>query len=231
MVQPGLRSLHHLPMEAQATAMFSDAMRQEWLNPQGSQQLPMEFRAIGSVSLNSVWPTARPAKFATHRRNPSREGLGQQLGHIVTVSAGQDGGQGDSIGVCNQVMFTARFTPVRGIGSRCSPPPNFQTPGWPHYPQSFRVRRTSRSGQPLIAWAAAAHQVSAKPPASCHSLRRRQQVMPDPHSISFGKYFPGNPALQNKEDPCQRLPIVQGFSPRKAPAPRFRGWFFRGRRF
>lgn len=123
MVQPGLRSLHHLPMEAQATAMFSDAMRQEWLNPQGSQQLPMEFRAIGLVSLNSVWPTARPAKFATHRRNPSREGPGQQLGHIVTVSAGQDGGQGDSIGVCNQVMFTARFTPVRGIGSRCSPPP------------------------------------------------------------------------------------------------------------
>jgi hypothetical protein len=66
---PGERSLHHPPMEAEATAMFSEALRQDWLNPQGAQHLPMGFRAIGSVSLNSVWPMAWPASLATHRRN------------------------------------------------------------------------------------------------------------------------------------------------------------------
>jgi hypothetical protein len=157
LVQPGQCSLHHPPMDAQATAMSSEALRQDWFNPQGAQHLPMGFRAIGSVSLNSVWPTAWPASLATHRRNGCHQG--QQLGHIMTVGSGQNGGQGDSLGVGNDVVLAAGFAPVSGIGSRFSPHP--QPPGWTHYPQQLG---TNRSGQPLAVWPAVAHEVSAKPP-------------------------------------------------------------------
>jgi len=157
LVQPGQRPLHHPPVDAEATAMSSEALRQDWFNPQGAQHLPMGFRAIRSVSLNSVWPAAWPTSLATHRRNGCHQG--QQLGHIMTVGSGQNGGQGDSLGVGDDVVLAAGFAPVSGVGACFSPRP--QPPGWTRYPQRLG---TNRSGQPLAVWTAAAHEVSAKPP-------------------------------------------------------------------
>ncbi len=156
LVQPGQRPLHHPAMDAKATAMFSQTLREHWLNPQGAQHLPMGLRVIGSVCLNSLWSTAWPAALAPHRRNSCYQG--QQLGHIMTISSGQKGCQGDPLGVCNQVVLAARFAPVRGIGSCFSPHP--QLPGWTRYPPRLG---TNQSGQPRAVWPAAVHGASAKP--------------------------------------------------------------------
>ena len=135
----------------------------------------MGLRAICSVSLNSVWSTAWPAAFATHRRN----GYHQGLGHIVTVSLGQNGGQGDSFGICNHMVLAPRFASVSGIGSCFSPHP--QPPGWTHYPQRLG---TNQSGQPLAVWTAASREVSAKPPLPATPLgvasRSSQSRTPSP---------------------------------------------------
>ena len=134
---------------------------QDGLTSQGAQHSPMRPRVIGSVTLNAVWSTARPAPLATHRRNSCHQR--QQLGHVMAVSLGQNGGQGEPIGVSNQVVLTARFAPVRGIGSRFSP----------HRPPLGRTRYppgpgTNQFGQPLAVWTAEVHEASAKPqlPAS-----------------------------------------------------------------
>lgn len=61
LVQPGQRPLHHPLMDPQPTAVGSQTLRQDWLNPHGAQLPPMGFRSIGSVSLDLVWFMAGPA--------------------------------------------------------------------------------------------------------------------------------------------------------------------------
>lgn len=85
----------------------------------GSAAFVDKARIIGSVTLNSVWSSARPASLATHRRNSCHQR--QQLGHVMAIGLGQKGGQGEPIGVSNQVVLTSRFASVRGMGSRFSP--------------------------------------------------------------------------------------------------------------
>ena len=161
LVKPGYRTLHYPPVDAQPAAMAGQTLGQDGLNSQGAQHSPMRPRVIGSVTLNSVWSTARPASLATHRRNSCHQR--QQLGHVMAVSLGQNGGQGEPIGVSNQVVLTSRFAPVRGIGSCFSPHP--QRLEWTRYPPGLG---TNQSGRPLAVWTAEVHEASAKPqpPAS-----------------------------------------------------------------
>ena len=161
LVQPGNRTLHWPPVDAQPAAMAGETLCQYGLNSQRTQFPPMGFRVIGSVTLDSVWSMARPTNFAPNPRNGGHQG--QQLGHIMTVCFSQKCGQGESIGVSNQVVLTARFAPVRGIGSRFPPRP--QRLEWTRYPPGLG---TNQSGRPLAVWRAEVHEASAKPqpPAS-----------------------------------------------------------------
>jgi hypothetical protein len=52
LVQSCQGSLHHPPMDAQATPVLGKAFGQDRLDPQRSQRLPVGFRVISSVSLN-----------------------------------------------------------------------------------------------------------------------------------------------------------------------------------
>lgn len=79
----------------------------------------------------------------------------------MAVSSGQNGGQGNSPGVRNHVVFTPRFASVRWIGSRFPP---HQPLGRTRYPPSFRRRRTNQSGQLPAVWTTKAHEASAKSP-------------------------------------------------------------------
>ena len=161
LVQPGYRTLHWPPVDAQPATMAGQTLCQDGLNSQRTQFPPMGFRVIGSVTLDSVWSMARPTDFAPNPRNGGHQG--QQLGHIMTVCFSQKGGQGESIGVSNQVVLAPRFAPVRGIGSRFSP--HRQRLEWTRYPPGLG---TNQSGRPLAVWRAEVHEASAKPqpPAS-----------------------------------------------------------------
>jgi len=159
LVEPGYRTLHYPPVDAQSADMACKALCQDGLNSQGAQHPTMSPRVIGSVTLNPVWSAARPAPLATHRRNSCHQR--QQLGHVMAVSFGQNGGQGEPIGVSNQVVLTARLAPVRGIGSCFSP--HRQPLGRTRYPPGLE---TNQSGQPLAVWTAEVHEASAKPQLS-----------------------------------------------------------------
>ena len=161
LVQPGYRTLHWPPVDAQPATMAGETLCQDGLNSQRTQFPPMGFRVIGSVTLDSVWSMARPTDFTPNPRNGGHQG--QQLGHVMAVSLGQYGRQGESIGVSNQVVLAPRFAPVRGIGSRFSPHP--QRLEWTRYPPGLG---TNQSGRPLAVWRAEVHVASAKPqpPAS-----------------------------------------------------------------
>jgi len=155
LVQPGQGPLHHPPMDAEATAVGGQTLRQDWLNPQRAQDSPMGFRAIGSVSLNLDWSPAWASSLAPNGRNGLHQG--QQLGHVMAVSSGQNDGQGNSPGVRNHVVLASRFAPVRGIGSRFFP--HHQPLGRTHYPPQ---PVTNQSDRLLAVWTAKVHEVSAK---------------------------------------------------------------------
>ncbi len=161
LVQPCQGSLHHPPMDAEATPVLGKALGQDRLYPQRPQRAPMRFRVICSVSLNSVWSPAWASSLAPNGRNGFHQG--QQLGHIMTISSRQDDGQRDSLGVGDQVVFAPRLTPIGRIGPRFSPrrPPL----GWRRYPPRLG---TSQSGRLLAVWPETVHEGFARPqlPAS-----------------------------------------------------------------
>ena len=61
LVEPGYRTLHYPPVDAQSAAMACKTLSQDGLNSQGVQHPTMSPRVIGSVTLNPVWSAARPA--------------------------------------------------------------------------------------------------------------------------------------------------------------------------
>ena len=90
LVQPSQGSLHHPPMDAEATPALGKALGQDRLDPQRSQRPPVRLRVISSVFLNLVWSPAWTSSLTPNGRNSLHQG--QQLGHIMTISSRQDGG-------------------------------------------------------------------------------------------------------------------------------------------
>ena len=84
LVQPCQGSLHHPPMDAQATPVLGKALSQNRLDTQRSQRAPVRFRVISSVSLNLVWSPAWTSSLTPNGRNGLHQR--QQLGHIMTIS-------------------------------------------------------------------------------------------------------------------------------------------------
>ena len=121
LVQPGQGLLNHPPINSQPAPMLSEAFGKDGPNPKQVQRLPMWLRVISTVSLNSIRLVVRPASLATNRKNGLHQG--QQLGHIMTVSSGQNGCQGCPISVRNHMMLTPAFASVSGTGPVSPPPP------------------------------------------------------------------------------------------------------------
>jgi hypothetical protein len=105
------------------------------------------------------------------------------------------------------VALRARLAPVGGIGTGVCPPFGAGTEEastqaldqsiWSAMLSLSRSRRCSLS------------QMSA----CCQSLRRRQQVMPDPHPISFGKYSQGMPVKRTNRMPVRVARLGMGGLP------------------
>ncbi len=161
LMQPSQGSLNHPTIDPEAAAVLGEALGQDRLDSQRAQCFSVRLRMISSVSLNLVRSPARPPSPASNWWNGLHQG--QQLGHIMTISSRQDGSQGDSLGVGNQVVFAPRLAPVSGIGPGFSPhrPPL----GWRRYPP---LLETSRCGPFVVVWRAIVHEASARPrlPAS-----------------------------------------------------------------
>ena len=161
LMQPSQGSLNYPTVDSQAAAVLSEAPSQDRLDPQPAQCLSVGFRVICSVSLNPFRSPARAAPPAPNRWNGLHQG--QQLGHVMTISSRQDGGQGDSLGIGNQVVFAPRLAPVSGIRAGFSPrrPPLGR---WRYPP----LLETSRCGPFVVVWPVIVHEASARPrlPAS-----------------------------------------------------------------
>src|SRR5215218_9234163 len=129
-------------------------------------------------------------------RRDSVHGLLQDLG-VVNVGRRVDHTERDAFSVDHTMALRALFALVRRIRSCLLAPPGAGTLDeskdalsqliWSASPKRSRSLRCNRSHTP----------------ASCHSFRRRQQVMPEPQPISWGSISQGMPLFKTNRMPVR----------------------------
>lgn len=205
LVQPRQRSFHDPTVEAQAAAMFGPALAQNRFDPTSSQGLAVGLGVVAPISLHSVGLAPRSAPLSSHRRN----GLYQrkELCHIVGVGGGQEGGEGDALRVGDEMMLTARFAPIRGVWAGFAPPKRARTDALSTTARDQSIWSASWSLARSSSW------IFCQTPARSQSRRHRQQVIPEPHPISWGSISQGIPVLSTKTMPVKTLRVSKGLRP------------------
>ncbi len=112
---PGQRPLHGPPRLPQARFVVDALLRQDRLDPQFPQPLPVWLRVVRQVPLEGVGPLPRAADLARHRRDLVEQR--RELGDVITVGRRPAHGHGDARGVGQDVVLAARLAPIHGAGA------------------------------------------------------------------------------------------------------------------
>ena len=203
--QPCDGSLNHPAVHAQATTVFRPTPRQKRDNVPVTQLATVRLRIIGPVPLNTVRTPAGPSPLA---RN-GRDGVDQrqQLCDVVAVGSCDLDGQRNTLRIGDQMVLGARFASIRRIRAGLRPP------------KMARIESESTNAREKSIWSAPRSSLSKtrwtwlQTPASCQSRRRRQQVMPLPQLISWGRYSHGMPVLRTNKMPVSTARLGKGFRP------------------
>ena len=165
----------------------------------------MGFGIISPISLNPFGSGARTTMLASDWRD--RIDKRNQLRQIMAIGCCDLGRQGDAVGVSDDMMLRAFFAAIRRVGSGVCPPKTARTEAESTIARDQSILSASRR------WLSNSRCNFSQTPARCQSRRRRQQVMPLPHPISWGRYSQGMPVWRTKRMPVRasRLPI--GFRP------------------
>jgi len=192
-VEPGQRALHDPPMPPQPLARLDPLAGNARGDPAPAQGLAVAPGVIGFVGVQ----LGRAAPRAAERAADGRDGVHHRLeeGALIYVGGGQARDQGNTLAVGQDVVFAAGLGAVGRVRARRGPPflAGTLAASRAARDQSIRSWMPNRSSR----WRWRASQM----PASCQSRRRRQQVIPLPHPISWGKYSQGRPVLSTNRIP------------------------------
>src|SRR5215211_3117515 len=195
-VHPRQRSFHDPPVSSQLLAGFDASPGY----PRRYAPLPERFAAsrevVGFVGMQLLRSFARAPTSRPTDRFDGVHGLFQDL-RIMDVGRRVGHRQRDASPVDHNVALRARFALIRRIRPGLSAPPGAATlaesrdalsqsipSALPRRPKRIRCRRSHT-------------------PTSCHSLRRRQQVIPEPQPISWGNISHGMPLFSTKMMPVR----------------------------
>jgi len=204
-VEPAQGPLHRPAVDAQSAAMLRPTLSQEGDNAPFPQLSPMGPRVIGPVALDRLGTPSRPSHFA----RDGRHGIDQrqQLRDVMAVGPGDLDGQRDSIGRGQDMVLGACFAAIRGIGTCMRPPKTARTELESIGAREKSIWSAPRSSLSKTRW------IWFQRPAFCQSRSRRQQVMPLPQPISWGRYSQGMPVLRTNKMPVNAARLDRGFRP------------------
>jgi hypothetical protein len=150
----------------------------------------VHFGVIGPVGIEAVGALNSTAGFASNRW----DGLHQrdQLSHVVPVGARQLARQWSTVRIGDDVMLAAFLASVGRVRTRLGPPKTARTEELSTTARDKSIRSALRNSSSNMRW------MRCQIPASCQSRKRRQQVIPDPQPISWGKSSQGIPVLSTK---------------------------------
>jgi len=195
LMQPRQSAFHHPAVNAQSAPMLTVSLRQHRPDVALAQLLPMPLRVVRAIALHLVRPTPGTTDLPSHGRNGVHQG--QQLRHIMPIGPRQDERQGDALRVGEQMVFAPQFPSIRRIRPRFRPPKTART---------LALSATARDQSILSAsWSrfSRTRRIFSQAPAFCQSRSRRQQVIPDPHPISWSRYSHGMPVRSTNRMPVK----------------------------
>lgn len=215
LVEPCQGSFDYPSRGSKTAAVWSVALGEDGSDALGPQCLSMRFGVIGAIGLKPFRTPPGLTAFAAHGWNGLHQR--QQLRDIVGVGSGYREGKGDALAVGENVMFAPRFAPIGWIRPRFVPPKTARTEAL-----SATARDQSMLSAPFN-FANSVSKTSCQIPSFCQASRRRQQVMPLPQPISWGRYSHGRPVRKTYNMPVS----VCRFG--MAGRPRLLGGLFGGR--
>ena len=192
-VKPRQRALNDPACAAQAAAVRRPSLRELGGDPAAMQRVTMRLRIVAAVALNQRRFAHRATRSAAEGRN--RVDQRQQLGDVVPVGRRQHRRQRDAVGLGENVVFRPRLTAIGWVRSSFFPPRSART-------EALSTTARARSNWPRRRNSASNTACSRRQtPARCQRTSRRQQVLPDPHPISFGSICHGIPLRRTKRMP------------------------------
>lgn len=205
LMQPTKRAFHDPTKDAQTTAMFRIPLCQDRFDAALAQGVPVRFRIVGAISLHAFRALPWSSWFARHGRNPIDQR--NKLSYVVAIRGGNLSRQRDAMGVRDHMVLRAFFSAIRGIGTGVRPPKTART----------EAESTTARDQSILSAACKCVNKSrcslAQTPAFCHFRKRRQQLMPQPHPNSWGKYSQGIPVMSTNKTPVNASRLPMGLRP------------------
>ena len=205
LVQPRDGAFHHPAIDTQSASVFSPSFSQERDYSSATKFSSMRLRVITPIAKKTIGILKRSANFACNWRNTANQR--QKLCNIVAVCAGQYHRKRNAIGIRYQMMFRAFFTPICGIWACFGPPKTARTDDESTIAREKSIWSACRN---LFnsTWCILSHT-----PAFCHSCSRRQQVIPQPQSISCGRSSQPIPVFNTNNIPVRAWRFDTGLRP------------------
>jgi hypothetical protein len=197
MEQPIERRLHDIAELSQSAAVFGVPFGDPGPNASLSQRLTdFLFGIISPIGKQVLRTPTRTTAGLSDRRNA----IHQRQGHFRFMHIGSRmfDRQWGSPAIDNQMAFRSRLAPIRGIR------PGFRPPKTARREQLSIAAVDQSMASALPRSFNKACQIFFQIPAFCQSRRRRQQVIPLPHPISWGRYSQGVPVLRTNKIPVRQ---------------------------
>ena len=205
LMQPRIGPLYYPARDTQAAAMCGSPSCNHRGYPAILQSGTMRIGVVGTVALQRFRFALRTPYLTADRRNAINEW--KQLSDVVVVGTRKNHIQRNALRVRDDVMLAARTTAIGWVRSRFFPAP------------TARIEELSTTAREKSNWSAPRSLASSascsrcQMPRRCQCFRRRQQVMPDPHSISLGSISQGMPDFSTNKIPVSTRLLHSGFRP------------------
>jgi len=213
-MEPRQRAFDDPARAPKAAAVGPTTFRQLAGDAASPEFVPMRLRVIRAVTLHEAWLPQRTTRAAAQGRNVIDEW--QQLGHVVPVRRREARDDRNPVRVGKNMMFRPGLTAIGRVRSSFFPPRSARREALSTTARAKSSRPRRRNSVSKTRWS------RFHTPARCHRTRRRQQVLPDPHRISFGSIFQGMPLRSTNRIPVNTARSGIGFRPAY--------WRLRGRR-
>ena len=196
MREPGVRALDDPPVTAKMLTAFNAATRDAGLDAALPTLVATSTMIIAFVGMKLDWtPSWTTALASSHAWNGVQR-LSQHHA-VVAVGAAQDDAERRAVSVDDKMAFRAWLATIRRVWTRRGSP-------------FFAATEALSSAARLQSNCPAASRCSsnarcraAHTPACCQSRSLRQQVIPDPHPISAGRYSQGRPVRSTNRMPVK----------------------------
>lgn len=193
LMEPGQRAFDDPARPTETTPMLGPTLRQLRLDASAVERIAVRLRIVAAVALDEARLAPGAAGKAAHGRH--RVHQRQELRDVVPVGGRQLCRKRNPLAVSENVMFRPRLTAIGWVRSSFFPPRSARM-------EELSAMARARSNWPR--WRNSASSTACRrfhTPARCQRTRRRQQVLPDPHPISFGSICHGKPLRKTNRMP------------------------------